>query len=111
MIDSLEPARQALDDLLTREGPAASLVPLFDFVEEEEMELSKPEAQEEEASSGTPVSIAGSLRQCFDGAHRMVELSGNVITIEESRAKTMYVGDARTIYGGIENRVRLELNW
>src|ERR1041385_5818394 len=59
VIDSVESAHKALDELIAREGSTASLLPLFDLVEEEGMAASDPESgAEQEGSSGTPVAVA-----------------------------------------------------
>src|SRR3954468_12247867 len=59
VIDSVESAHKALDELIAREGSTASLLPLFDLVEEEGMATSNPESgAEQEGSSGTPVAVA-----------------------------------------------------
>src|ERR1041385_8757032 len=57
--DSVESAHTALDELIAREGSTASLLPLFDLVEEEGVAASDPESgAEQEGSSGTPVAVA-----------------------------------------------------
>ena len=58
MIDLVESAQQALDELIAREGPSASLMHLFNTTEDEDVYISDPEGQEEEGSSGFPVSVA-----------------------------------------------------
>src|ERR1041385_2312474 len=59
VIDSVESAHKALDELIAREGSTASLLPLFDLVEEEGMAASNPESGvEQEGSSGAPVAVA-----------------------------------------------------
>ena len=58
MIDSVESAQQALDELIAREGPSASLMHLFNATVDEYVQMSNLEGQEEEGSSGSPVSVA-----------------------------------------------------
>src|SRR4051812_1456456 len=59
VIDSVESAHKALVELMAREGSTASLLPLFDLVEEEGMAASDPESgAEQEGSSGTPIAVA-----------------------------------------------------
>src|ERR1041385_6379335 len=59
VIDSVESSHKALDELITREGSIASLLPLFDLVEEEGMAASDPESgAEQEGSSDAPVAVA-----------------------------------------------------
>src|ERR1041385_7497134 len=59
VIDSVESAHKALDELIAREGSTASLLLLFDLVEEEGMAASDPESGvEQEGSSDAPVAVA-----------------------------------------------------
>src|SRR3954467_4529215 len=59
VIDSVESAHKALVELMAREGSTASLLPLFDLVEEEGLAASDPESgAKQEGSSGTPVAVA-----------------------------------------------------
>ena len=58
MIDSVESAQQALDELIAREGPSASLMHLFNTSEDEDVQVLDSEDQEEEGSSGFPISVA-----------------------------------------------------
>ena len=58
MIDSVESVQQALDEFIAREGPSASLMHLLDTTEDEDVQISDFEGQEEEGSSGSPVSVA-----------------------------------------------------
>src|ERR1041385_7526343 len=59
VIDSVESAQKALDELIAREGSSASLLHLFNSVEEEGMVASDPESgAEQEGSSGAPVAVA-----------------------------------------------------
>src|SRR4051812_5192492 len=59
VIDSVESAHKALVELIAREGSTASLLPLFDLVEEEGMAASDPESgAEQEGSSDAPVAVA-----------------------------------------------------
>src|SRR3954462_11532977 len=59
VIDSVESAHKALDELIAREGSTTSLLPLFDLVEEEGMSASDSESgAEQEGSSGIPVAVA-----------------------------------------------------
>src|ERR1041385_4083089 len=59
VIDSVESAHKALEELIAREGSTASLLPLFDSVEEEGMATCDPESgAEQEGSSDAPVVVA-----------------------------------------------------
>src|ERR1041385_7329494 len=58
VIDSVESAHKALDELIARQGSTTSLLPLFDLVEEEGMAASDPESgAEQEGSSDAPVAV------------------------------------------------------
>src|ERR1041385_9135825 len=59
VIDSVESAQKALDELIAREGSTTSLLPLFDSVEEEGMAASDPKSGAgQEGSNGAPVAVA-----------------------------------------------------
>lgn len=59
VIDSVESAQKALDELIAREGSTSSLLPLLDSVEEEGIAASDPESgAKKEGSSGAPVAVA-----------------------------------------------------
>ena len=58
MIDSVESACQALDELIAQEGPYASLMHLFNTSEDEDIQIPDSEGKEEEGSSGPPLSVA-----------------------------------------------------
>ena len=58
MIDSVESAQRALDELIAREGPSASLMHLFNTSEDEDVQIPDSEDQEEEGSSEFPISVA-----------------------------------------------------
>ena len=58
MIDSVESARHALDELIAQEGPYASLMHLFNTSEDEDIQVPDSEVKEEEGNSGSPISVA-----------------------------------------------------
>ena len=59
VIDSVESTQRALDELIAREGPSASLLHLFNSAEDECMVMSDPEPDEDqEGSSGIPIAVA-----------------------------------------------------
>src|SRR3954468_4542550 len=59
VIDSVESAQQAIDDLIAKEGPTASLLHIFNASDDENFVLSGPEPEaEQEGSSGSPITMA-----------------------------------------------------
>src|SRR3954470_14750510 len=59
VIDSVESAQQAINDLIAKEGPTASLLHIFNSGDDENFLLSDPELEaEQEGSSGSPITMA-----------------------------------------------------
>src|SRR3954463_3175735 len=59
VIDSVESAQQAIDDLIAKEGPTASLLHIFNSGDDENFLPSDPELEaEQEGSSGSPITMA-----------------------------------------------------
>src|SRR3954470_23279792 len=59
VIDSVESAQQAINELIAKEGPTVSLLHIFNSGDDEDLLMFEPELQaEQEGSSGSPVTMA-----------------------------------------------------
>src|SRR3954468_15965184 len=59
VIDSVESAQQAINDLIAKEGPTASLLHIFNSGDDENFLMSDPELEaEQEGSSDSPITMA-----------------------------------------------------
>src|ERR1043165_6796148 len=59
VIDSVESAQQAINELIAKEGPTASLMHIFNSGDDEDLVVSDPEPEvEQEGSSGSPITMA-----------------------------------------------------
>src|SRR3954462_10879221 len=59
VIDSVESAQQAINDLIAKEGPTASLLHIFNSGDDENFLMSDPKLEaEQEGSSGSPITMA-----------------------------------------------------
>ena len=59
VIDSVESAQQAINELIAKEGPTASLLHIFNSGDDEDLLMSDPELEaEQEGSSGSPITMA-----------------------------------------------------
>src|ERR1043165_347900 len=59
VIDSVESAQQAINELIAKEGPTASLLHIFNSGDDEDLVVSDPESEvEQEGSNGSPITMA-----------------------------------------------------
>src|SRR3954468_12450840 len=59
VIDSVESVQQAINELIAKEGPTASLLHIFNSGDDEDLLMSDPELEaEQEGSSGSPITRA-----------------------------------------------------